>query len=89
MMFMPVSRVLSVDSLLQKVKYTNIGRPYRPDRKVLEINYLIVVFTAIGLVYFDSVLRKFSSPMWTDGLGVWMPSSLPMVVWNDTTLILN
>jgi len=89
MMFMPVSRVFSLDSLFEKVKYTNIGRPYRPDRKVLEINYLVVVFTAIGLVYFDSVLRKFSSPMWTDGLGVWMPSSLPMVVWNDTSVLLN
>jgi len=89
LMFMPISRVFSFDSLIQKLKYTNIGRPFRPDRKVLEINYLAVVFAGIGLVYFDSVFRKFTSPMWTDGLGMWMPSSLPMMVWNDTSIILN
>ncbi|HMI07817.1 MAG TPA: HTTM domain-containing protein, partial [Flavobacterium sp.] len=89
MLFMPVSRVFSLDSLLEKVKYTNIGRPYKTDRKILEINYLIPVFAAIALVYFDSVFRKADSPMWTDGLGMWLPSSLPMMIWNDTSFILN
>ena len=89
MLFMPVSRVLSLDSLIQKLKYTNIGRPYKVDRKVLEINYLIVVFTALGLVYFDSIFRKLMSPMWTDGLGMWLPSSLPFATWNDATFLLN
>ncbi len=89
MMFMPVSRVFSLDSLIEKIRYTHIGRPYQPDRKVLEINYLMPVFLAIGLVYFDSVFQKVTSPMWMDGLGMWMPSSLPMIVWNDTSWILN
>ena len=89
LLFMPISRVFSLDSLIQKLKFTNIGRPFKVDRKVLEINYLVVVFTVLGLVYFDSVFRKLMSPMWTDGLGMWMPSSLPMVVWTDTTFLLN
>lgn len=89
LLFMPVSRVFSLDSLIAKIKYTNIGRPYQIDRKVLEINYLVPVFVGIALVYFDSVFRKIDSPMWMDGLGMWLPSSLPMVVWNDTSLILN
>lgn len=89
LMFMPISRVFSLDSLIHKMKYTHIGRAYQPDRKVLEINYLMPVFLAIGLVYFDSVFQKITSPMWMDGLGMWMPSSLPMIVWNDTSWILN
>lgn len=89
LMFMPISRVFSVDSLIQKIKYTNIGRPFKVDRKVLEINYLVPVFAGIGLVYFDSIFHKFSSKMWMDGLGMWMPSSLPMIAWNDSTFILN
>jgi len=89
LMFMPVSRVFSIDSLFQKIKYTNVGMPFKPDRKVLEINSLVIVFAAIGLVYIDSVTRKFLSPMWTNGLGMWLPSSLPMMVWNDTSFILN
>ncbi len=89
LIFLPVSRVFSIDRLIQKVKYTNIGRPYRPDRTVLEINYLIPVFVAIALVYFDSIFYKYSARMWTDGLGMWTPSSLPMMIWNDTSAILN
>lgn len=89
LLFLPVSRVLSLDSLLQKVKYTAIGKPFQVDRKVLKINYIIPVFVAIGLVYFDSIFHKFSSKMWMDGLGVWLPSSLPMVTWNDTSFLLN
>lgn len=89
LLFMPISRVLSLDSLIRKVKYTNIGRPYQIDRKVLEINYLVPVFVGIALVYFDSVFRKIDSPMWMDGLGMWLPSSLPMAVWTDTSFILN
>jgi predicted DCC family thiol-disulfide oxidoreductase YuxK len=89
MLFMPVSRVLSLDNLIEKIKYTHIGSPYKVDRKVLEINYLAPVFMGIGLVYFDSIFHKLSSPMWTGGLGMWMPSSLPMIVWSDTSWILN
>lgn len=89
LMFMPISRVFSLDSLLKKLKYTSIWKSYTIDKKVLEINYLVPVFVAIGLVYFDSIFHKFSSKMWMDGLGVWLPSSLPMIVWNDTSFLLN
>lgn len=85
----PVSRVFSLDCLIQKLKFSNVGKPYVIDRKVLEINYLAPVFVAIGLVYFDSTFFKLGSNMWRDGLGVWLPSSLPMATWNDTSVILN
>lgn len=88
-LFIPISRVLSLDSLLRKIKYTTIGKHFVLDRNVLKINYFVPVFVAIGLVYFDSIFHKFSSKMWMDGLGVWLPSSLPMVTWNDTSLLLN
>ncbi|ESU25971.1 hypothetical protein FLJC2902T_29840 [Flavobacterium limnosediminis JC2902] len=89
LIFMPVSRVLSLDSLLQKLKYSTLYKPFIVDRKVLKINYVVPVFVAIGLVYFDSIFHKFSSKMWMDGLGVWLPSSLPMVTWNDASILLN
>lgn len=89
LMFIPIARVFSFDSLLQKVKYTSIGKPFSIDRKVLQINYLIPVFAAIGLVYFDSIFHKLGGKMWTSGLGVWLPSSLSMVTWNDTSILLN
>ena len=89
LIFMPISRVLSLDSLFQKLKYSTLYKPFSIDRKVLKINYIVPVFVGIGLVYFDSIFHKFSSKMWMDGLGVWLPSSLPMVTWNDTSILLN
>lgn len=89
LLFLPVGRVWSVDSLWKKIKYSEIGRPYQPDSKVLEINYLVMVFVSIALMYFDSVFQKAVSQMWINGLGVWMPSSLPMYAWNDVSFLLN
>lgn len=89
LIFMPVSRVLSLDSLIQKIKYSDIGGFYKPDNKVLAANYFVPVFAAIGLVYFDSILFKFTSPMWLKGLGMWLPANLPMATWSDTSFLMN
>jgi predicted DCC family thiol-disulfide oxidoreductase YuxK len=89
LMFMPIARILSLDNLLQKIKFSNIHKIYNVDSKILQVNYWMPVFAGIGLVYIDSVFHKLSSKMWMDGLGVWLPSSLPMVTWNDTSFLLN
>ena len=89
MIFMPISRVLSLDSLIRKIRYTSIGRPFRVDRTILEINYLMPVFICIGLVYFDSIFLKFDNSLWTSGLGVWLPTSMPMIAWNDVSAVLD
>jgi hypothetical protein len=89
LMFMPISMVFSLDALIQKIKYSRAHSFYIVDRKILEINYLMPVFAGIALVYFDSIFLKISSPMWLNGLGMWLPSSLPMVTWYDTTILLN
>lgn len=89
LIFLPVSRVFSLDSLIQKVKYTHIGKPYQIDRKILEINYLLPVYIGIALIYFDSIFLKLQNRLWTSGLGVWLPSSLPIATWNDLSFVLN
>ncbi len=89
LMFMPVARVFSLDSLLQKIKFSTIYKTYQVDTKILQINYLIPVFVGIGLVYIDSMFHKFSSEIWMNGLGVWLPSSMTMITWNDTSFLLN
>ncbi len=89
MMFMPVSRVFSVDAVIRTAKYSGLGSSYKPDSKVLSINYYVPVFVGVGLVYFDSVFLKLGSNMWLNGLGVWLPSSIPLAVWNDMSWILN
>ena len=39
LMFMPINRVLSIDALIEKLKYSVMSRQYKIDRKILKINY--------------------------------------------------
>lgn len=89
LMFMPTTRVLSIDNLLQKLKFSNLSTLYHPEKSVLLLNYLVPVFAGIGLFYFDSDMFKFTSELWLNGLGVWLPASLPMITWTDTSWLMN
>lgn len=86
---LPVSKCYSFDRLLIKLKYSNTRHLYKPDNKVSQLSYLMIVFVGIGLVYFDSIFYKSVSPMWLRGLGVWLPASLPAITHIDNTWLLN
>ncbi len=74
---LPFSRSLSLDFLF-KPKSQNVSVIY----------YYLPVFIGIGFVYFDSIFHKFTSEIWTNGLGVWFPSSLPQItIWEDQWLL--
>jgi hypothetical protein len=89
LLFMPVSKMWSIDSVIEKVK-ARLGKEWiTPETKVYAINYLFPVFSVIGLVYFDSVFYKFTSPMWMKGLGMWLPANLPIASWNEHVIISN
>lgn len=77
MMFLPLSQNLSLDRLIQKLKYSNTRFNYEPPKKVSALCYLVPVFIGIAFVYFDSTFYKFTSSYWTKGLGVWYPTSFP------------
>jgi hypothetical protein len=87
LIFAPVSRRLSLDGLFR----TLAGREPSTlsSGTWANANRLILVFSGIGLLYFDSVFHKFGSQLWLDGLGVWLPASLPFVTWTDLSPVLN
>lgn len=89
LIFLPISKCFSIDRLLLKLKYSNTTFQYNPTKNVGQLYYYIVPFIGLGLVYFDSVFFKLASSMWLDGLGSWMPSSLPMITHVNTTWLLN
>lgn len=89
LIFIPIGRTLSIDYLRKKLKFSLLKNEYEPERKVYAANYLIPVFIGIGLVYFDSILYKFTSPIWMKGLGMWLPANLPMVTWTDSSWFMN
>lgn len=84
--FMPVSRALSLDRLLES--RSTRGETTDPA-EVDRIHPELLVLVGIGLVYFDSIFYKLASPMWTSGLGVWLPASLPQVTWLDLSPVLD
>lgn len=88
LIFMPISKRLSIDALINKLKYSTIGFEYKVEDKISSINYVILTLTA-GLIYFDSIFYKANSPMWLEGLGIWLPASLPWAGWLDLSFILN
>lgn len=78
MIFMPVSRSFSVDALLGQLRYSAprpASTPY--------YHYFFFVFLTLGLLYFGSGMTKCYSDMWTRGLGLWIPSSVPHNHWNE------
>lgn len=89
LIFMPISRCLSIDRLFLKLKYSNTRFRYSPPVTVSALNYFIPVFVGIALVYFDSIFHKFASDFWTRGLGVWLPSVMPQTVFIDTSALMN
>lgn len=88
-LFLPVSKVVSIDRLFTKLKYSSARFRYEPSRTVSSLAYLVPVLVGIGLVYYDSILYKLVSPYWKSGLGMWLPSSLPMISHVDTSSMLN
>jgi predicted DCC family thiol-disulfide oxidoreductase YuxK len=87
-LFLPINRRLSLDRLLLKLKYSNTRFRYAPSRTVSQLSYYIPIIVGIGFVYFDSTLYKLASPMWLQGLGMWVPSSLPFVTRTTSTSFL-
>jgi predicted DCC family thiol-disulfide oxidoreductase YuxK len=88
-MFMPISKCLSLDRLWQKLKYSSSSYHYIPDTKVNVWNYWMLLLTGVGFMYFGSVFFKLSSELWLSGLGMWLPSSMPMATYSNLDFILD
>jgi len=67
LVFLPVSNIISIDALINVEKRKSVSSVY----------YLLPVFIGIGFVYFDSIFFKLSSQIWKNGMGMWLPASLP------------
>lgn len=77
LIFLPSERALSLDRLRLKLRLSRPGQPYRPPDQVSVLAYFLPLLLSLGLIYFDSAIHKLSAPFWRNGLGPWLPSSLP------------
>ncbi|MBN2254632.1 MAG: thiol-disulfide oxidoreductase, partial [Deltaproteobacteria bacterium] len=77
LMFLPAERALSIDNLRFKLKFSTVNHRYEPSRQVSVLAYFIPIAVSLGLLYFDSAIHKLSAEHWRNGLGAWLPSSMP------------
>ena len=77
MMLIPLSNSFSLDNLLKKYKYSTTKSIYKPIETVPVLYYYLLILVGIGFVYFDSIFFKYTNDVWLNGLGMWLPASLP------------
>ncbi|MDQ7091866.1 MAG: DCC1-like thiol-disulfide oxidoreductase family protein [Methylococcales bacterium] len=80
LIFMPLDKAFAIDSLRQKlqtpfVHYSNYKKPV-----VSALAYYLPIIICLGFLYVDSAIHKLFAEHWRNGLGAWLPSSLPYYV---------
>ncbi len=76
LIFMPIGRALSIDNLLYKLQFKYQDNPILSKRCSV-LSFLFPVLICLGFLYFDSAIHKLFAPHWLNGLGGWLPSSMP------------
>ena len=89
LIFLPISTCFSVDRLLLKLKYSTSKYHHKPTKRVSSLAYYLPVLFGIAFVYLDSIFYKLTSHNWMNGLGMWLPASLPQATHFDSTFLMN
>ncbi|MGH8604282.1 MAG: DCC1-like thiol-disulfide oxidoreductase family protein, partial [Gammaproteobacteria bacterium] len=90
LIFLPTERALSLDRLRLKLKHSTTAEHCDPPRHVSVLSYYLPLAISLGLLYFDSAVHKLYAEFWRNGMGAWLPSSLPYYMSGiDLTRLLN
>lgn len=79
MIFMPLGRSLSLDNLIYKLQFKHQNKP-KISRDVSVLVLLAPVLICLGFLYLDSAIHKMFAEHWRNGLGGWLPSSMPYYI---------
>ncbi len=77
LIFLPSSQRLALDPI--RLRW-DTPRPDLLDpnpRTVSQLAYLLPLGIMLGLLYLDSGIHKLSSEFWRNGMGAWLPSTMP------------
>ncbi|MBP1150770.1 MULTISPECIES: DCC1-like thiol-disulfide oxidoreductase family protein [Methylocaldum] len=77
LMFLPTERALSLDNLRRKLRHSTLNNRYEPQDKVTVLAYYIPLAISLGLLYLDSGIHKLSADFWRNGMGPWLPPTMP------------
>ena len=77
LIFMPIDQALAIDGLRKK-----LANPFKhyscyQTPQVSALAYSLPVIICLGFLYFDSSIHKMFAEHWRNGMGAWLPSSVP------------
>ncbi len=80
MIFMPLDKSFAVDLLRKKLQtpFKHYSQHLKPDVSILA--YTIPVTICLGFLYFDSAIHKLFAEHWRNGLGAWLPATMPYYI---------
>ncbi len=80
MIFMPIGKAFSVDNL--RIKFQQPFKHYSSytPQQVSSLAYSLPVIICLGFLYFDSAIHKMFAEHWRNGLGAWLPASIPYYI---------
>lgn len=77
LMFLPADRALSLDNLRRKLKFSSPGYRYQPPDTVPVLAFYLPLAVLMGLLYLDAGIHKLSAEFWRNGMGSWLPPTMP------------
>ncbi len=80
LIFVPSERAFSIDNLSLRLRTFKPDQDWQPERTVPVFCYHLIVFFSLALLYLDSLIHKLFAEHWLNGMGAWLPSSMPYYI---------
>lgn len=80
LIFMPIDKAFAIDGLRKKLLTPFTAYSQYQPAEVSALTYYLPVSICLGFLYFDSVIHKMFAEHWRNGLGAWLPSSMPYYI---------
>lgn len=80
LIFMPMDKAFAIDGLRKKLATPFVHYSQYPASQVSRLAYYLPVIVCLGFLYFDSAIHKMFAEHWRNGLGAWLPSSMPYYI---------
>jgi len=80
LIFMPLDRAFAIDGLRRKLRNPFAHYSAYGPETVSALTYHLPVIVCLGFLYFDSAIHKMFAEHWRNGLGAWLPSSMPYYI---------
>lgn len=80
LLFLPLDRAFAIDRLRDKFQYAYRQINSLKPATVSLLAYNVPVAICLGFLYFDSAVHKVFADHWRNGLGAWLPSSMPYYI---------